>query len=141
MVALDQHAHEIVVTEGFLELVCFDKHRVAFDKVAVPRRFDVDFFHAHDRNRKQNNKRHQHNGAVCEQKFAKTAEPLVDSFNVNLWKAHCILFFCGAKSREMSLKILLQMVLCKTEWVANLSGLSQVHLERFFVRVSATFGA
>ena len=85
MVAFDQHAHEIVVTESFLELVRFDKHRVALDKVAVPRGLDVDFFHAHDRNCKQNDKRRQHNGAVCEQKFAKTAESLVDFFNVNLW--------------------------------------------------------
>ncbi len=134
MVALDQYAHEIVVTESFLELVCFDKHRVALDKVAVPRRLDVDFFHAHDRNRKQNDKRHQENGAVVEQEFAKTAEPLVDSFNVNLWKAHCILsFFCRAKSRDMSLKNLLQMVLCKTEQFLNPFGLFVVYLE-FFLR-------
>ena len=84
MVALDQHAHEVVVTEGFLELVRFDKHRVAFDEVAVPRGFDVDFFHAYDRNRKQNDKRNQQKGAMTEQKFAKTAESLVNFFNVDL---------------------------------------------------------
>ena len=41
----------------------------------------------------------------------------------------------------MGLKFLLQMVLFKTERIANLSGLSDVYLERFFERFSATFGA
>ena len=32
----DHHAYEIVIAKRFLELVRFDKHRVAFDKVAIP---------------------------------------------------------------------------------------------------------
>lgn len=41
----------------------------------------------------------------------------------------------------MGLKILLQMVLLKTERILNLSGLPNVYLERFFEPFSATFGA
>lgn len=33
------------------------------------------------------------------------------------------------------------MVLLKTEWVVNLLGAFKTYLERFFVRVSANFGA
>ena len=50
MVTFNKDAHKIVITESFLKLVRFDKHRVAFDKVTIPWSFDINLFHAHDRN-------------------------------------------------------------------------------------------
>ena len=83
IVAFDKDRYEVIISEDFLELIRLDKHRISFHEIAVPGRFEIDFFRPDDGKYQNDNKACQKNKPMRQEEPGKMFKFLIHQINVD----------------------------------------------------------